>query len=221
MGWPNSWTDVNQRIEKGEIDAYRKDLDETLRTLCGTHEPQAIQWAAGGLHSFQPSQALRPILQRGSNEERRPIEGGIREKSTEAITEECMRDMRYHRAAFNSPRRQELEEQRSVEFENPLLLVSHIAASLSRGDTAGATEAALRVLRQGRLSGGSLQHMPNSDQAEWDALSEHDKAAQIVEAAILIQSKYNRPQRLKCCGNGVVAAQASFALVGLVLRMRK
>ena len=30
-----------------------------------------------------------------------------------------------------------------------------------------------------------------------------------------------RPQRLKCCGNGVVAAQASFALVGLVRRMRK
>ena len=29
------------------------------------------------------------------------------------------------------------------------------------------------------------------------------------------------PQRLKCCGNGVVAAQASFALVGLVRRMRK
>ena len=30
-----------------------------------------------------------------------------------------------------------------------------------------------------------------------------------------------RPQRLKCCGNGVVAAQAAFALVGLVRRMRK
>ncbi len=30
-----------------------------------------------------------------------------------------------------------------------------------------------------------------------------------------------RPQRLKCCGNGVVAAQASFALVGLVRRMCK
>ncbi len=29
-----------------------------------------------------------------------------------------------------------------------------------------------------------------------------------------------RPQRLKCCGNGVVAAQASFALVGLVRRMK-
>jgi len=28
-----------------------------------------------------------------------------------------------------------------------------------------------------------------------------------------------RPQRLKCCGNGVVAAQAGFALVGLVRRM--
>jgi DNA (cytosine-5)-methyltransferase 1 len=28
-----------------------------------------------------------------------------------------------------------------------------------------------------------------------------------------------RPQRLKCCGNGVVAAQAAFALVGLVRRM--
>lgn len=30
-----------------------------------------------------------------------------------------------------------------------------------------------------------------------------------------------RPQRLKCCGNGVVAGQAAFALVGLVRRMRK
>ena len=30
-----------------------------------------------------------------------------------------------------------------------------------------------------------------------------------------------RAQRLKCCGNGVVAAQASFALVGLVRRMRE
>ena len=30
-----------------------------------------------------------------------------------------------------------------------------------------------------------------------------------------------RPQRLKCCGNGVVAAQAAFALVGLVRRMCK
>jgi len=30
-----------------------------------------------------------------------------------------------------------------------------------------------------------------------------------------------RPQRLKCCGNGVVAAQAAFALVGLVRRMNK
>lgn len=30
-----------------------------------------------------------------------------------------------------------------------------------------------------------------------------------------------RPQRLKCCGNGVVAAQAAFALVGLVRRMRE
>ena len=29
------------------------------------------------------------------------------------------------------------------------------------------------------------------------------------------------PQRLKCCGNGVVAAQAAFALVGLVRRMNK
>lgn len=29
-----------------------------------------------------------------------------------------------------------------------------------------------------------------------------------------------RPQRLKCCGNGVVAAQAAFALVGLVWRMK-
>jgi len=30
-----------------------------------------------------------------------------------------------------------------------------------------------------------------------------------------------RPQRLKCCGNGVVAAQAAFALVGLVRRMNE
>lgn len=30
-----------------------------------------------------------------------------------------------------------------------------------------------------------------------------------------------RPQRLKCCGNGVVAAQAGFALVWLVQRMNK
>lgn len=30
-----------------------------------------------------------------------------------------------------------------------------------------------------------------------------------------------RPQRLKCCGNGVVAAQAGFALVGLVRRMNE
>ena len=30
-----------------------------------------------------------------------------------------------------------------------------------------------------------------------------------------------RPQRLKCCGNGVVAAQAAFALVGLVRRMKE
>lgn len=33
------------------------------------------------------------------------------------------------------------------------------------------------------------------------------------------QAMSNRPQRLKCCGNGVVAAQAAFALVGLVRRM--
>jgi DNA (cytosine-5)-methyltransferase 1 len=30
-----------------------------------------------------------------------------------------------------------------------------------------------------------------------------------------------RPQRLKCCGNGVVAAQAAFAFVGLVRRMNE
>ena len=67
---------------------------------------------------------------------------------------------------------------------------------------------------------GSMQLLPSGVH---ENAATPDNVRQVVreQVGMAEQAMSNRPQRLKCCGNGVVAAQASFALVGLVRRMRE
>lgn len=65
---------------------------------------------------------------------------------------------------------------------------------------------------------GSMQLLPSGVH---ENAATPDNVRQVVreQVGMAEQAMSNRPQRLKCCGNGVVAAQAAFALVGLVRRM--
>jgi len=67
---------------------------------------------------------------------------------------------------------------------------------------------------------GSMQLLPNGIHQK---ATTPDNVRQVVreQVGMAEQAISNRPQRLKCCGNGVVAAQAAFALVGLVRRMNE
>jgi DNA (cytosine-5)-methyltransferase 1 len=90
----------------------------------------------------------------------------------EKAAEECLRDLRKHKASLRSSYRQGLEEQRPIEFDDAVQFLSHIIASCSGRDNAEERETALQALRENVLSSGNVQHAPDEVQEVWQSIDD-------------------------------------------------
>ena len=218
MGWAIGWTDAEASIEKERVNAYREALNQALCTLLQANGPQEVQRQTGRFPSVPEAQVLWTGVHGAGNAEGAPEAQGIRSTGKEIGASGSLRSMPNDTLLGDSSQGSRLEQQRPKEFADTLQFVSYVATSCTGGHKSRATEAALHALRKTELSERFVQHLPDTDQAIWRSKSEHDKAEMIVQACWTIYANRNRASRLRACGNGVVALQASLSLVLLVGR---
>jgi site-specific DNA-cytosine methylase len=126
-------------------------------------------------------------------------------KADRAPEEESLRDMRDGSEAVDAtPQGSQLAEQRTAEHSDPLFYLSHLLASCEGRNRAESYRAAMQILSAPDAQALCLQHLSDTDKAEWATLSRDDKAETLIEAAIAVHLLMDRTKRLKALGNAVV-----------------
>jgi hypothetical protein len=189
-----------------------------MRALLDSVGAEEIQWPLGGFRDISEASLLRSRLHGCRDAQGRSNQKSICSTCAKDCTEGCMRVVFNNGASVDPSQRSKLEEQRDLEFADPMQFVSYVGASCARGYSSGATEAALHLLRQDKLSDWFMQHLSDEDQATWRSTCDETRARMLVSAALSVYIGRNRAARLKCVGNGVVALQAAYAFVILAER---
>jgi DNA (cytosine-5)-methyltransferase 1 len=230
----SDWWSIEPRVDRGASDGVNKELDlregqilhaskkekrinEIVRLVWGDTAEEEILRQIRGYERLQKTQVLQQIMYGEVNGEDKPYEVCYSVEGTK-IQEEIMRIMSINRDAGNPSYRWGLEQQSFEQFEDAVLFLSHIFASISGRLGREEIKTTLLHLWKGIVSQGFLPHSPLSIQEIWGSIDGQWKKSLIMTEWIIeppvprvVNSCANRADRVKALGNGVVPLQVKTA----------